>query len=145
MLDLVKEYASKRIDLLKMEAAEKSSLTAGMFTVFAIAIVAGLFFILLLNIGIALLIGKFIGNYGYGLLIVSGFYLLVLIIVLLARRSIVNGVANKIIKSFNEQYGNKIQQLGRITPKESSAEARCFGDGKPPHLPECQRKFKCHD
>lgn len=102
MLDLVKEYASKRIDLLKMEAAEKSSLTAGMFTVFAIAIVAGLFFILLLNIGIALLIGKFIGNYGYGLLIVSGFYLLVLIIVLLARHSIVNGVANKIIKSFNE-------------------------------------------
>lgn len=108
MLDLVKEYASKRIDLLKMEAAEKSSLTAGMITAIAIATIAGVFFITLLNIGIGLLIGAYLGNYAYGLLILSGFYLLVLIIVFLARRSIVNSVANKIIKSFNDSYGNQI-------------------------------------
>ena len=101
MLDLVKEYASKRMDLLKMEATEKSSLTAGTITYLAIAAVAALFFIILLNIGLGLLIGFYLGNYTYGLLIMAGFYLLILIIVLLARNSIKNGIANKIIKAIN--------------------------------------------
>ncbi len=101
MLDLVKEYASKRMDLLKMEATEKSSLTAGTITYLAIAAVAALFFIILLNIGLGLLIGFYLGNYAYGLLIMAGLYLLILIIVLLARNSIKNGIANKIIKAIN--------------------------------------------
>lgn len=101
MLDLLKEYASKRMDLLKMEATEKSSLTAGTITYLAIAAVAALFFIILLNIGLGLLIGFYLGNYAYGLLIMAGFYLLILIIVLLARNSIKNGIANKIIKAIN--------------------------------------------
>ena len=101
MLDLVKEYAEKRLDLLKMEATEKSSVTAGTFTFLAIAVVAGLFFLILLNIGLGLLIGSYLGNYAYGLLIMAGFYLLIILIVFLARNSIKNAVANKIIQSLN--------------------------------------------
>ncbi|UOE39827.1 phage holin family protein [Chryseobacterium suipulveris] len=102
MLDFVKDYASKRLDLLKMEATEKSSLTAGTVTFLAIASIAGIFFIILLNIGLGLLIGSYLGNYAYGLLIMAGFYLLILVIVFLARNSIKNGVANKIIKMLND-------------------------------------------
>ncbi len=101
MLDLVKEYAEKRLDLLKMEATEKSSVTAGTFTFLAIAVVAGLFFLILFNIGLGLLIGSYLGNYAYGLLIMAGFYLLIILIVFLARNSIKNAVANKIIQSLN--------------------------------------------
>ncbi|MBU8882155.1 phage holin family protein [Kaistella sp. DKR-2] len=102
MLDLVKEYASKRIDLLKMEAAEKSSVTAGTLTYMVIAAIAGLFFIVLLNIGLGFLIGSYLGNYAYGLLIMSGFYLLILLIVLFSRNAIKNKIADKIIKSLND-------------------------------------------
>lgn len=102
MLELVKEYASKRLDLLKMEAAEKSSVTAGTITYMVIAAIAGLFFIVLLNIGLGFLIGSYLGNYAYGLLIMSGFYLLILLIVLFARNSIKNKIADKIIKSLND-------------------------------------------
>jgi len=102
MLDLVKEYASKRLDLLKMEAAEKSSVTAGTLTYMVIAAIAGLFFIVLLNIGLGFLIGSYLGNYAYGLLIMSGFYLLILLIVLFSRNAIKNKIANKIIKSLND-------------------------------------------
>ena len=56
MLDLIKEYAEKRLDLLKMEATEKSSVTAGTITFLAIAAVAGIFFLILFNIGLGLLI-----------------------------------------------------------------------------------------
>ncbi|ACU07730.1 hypothetical protein FIC_01282 [Flavobacteriaceae bacterium 3519-10] len=101
MLDLLKDYASKRLDLLKMEATEKSSVSAGTFTYFALAAVAGLFFLILLNVGLGLLIGSWIGNYGYGLLIMAGFYLLIIVIVFAARKSIKNMVANKIINSLN--------------------------------------------
>lgn len=102
MLDLVKEYASKRLDLLKMEAAEKSSVTAGTITFLIMAAIAGFFFIVLLNIGLGLLIGSYLGNYAYGLLIMSGFYLLLLLIVIFTRKNIKNTIANKIIKSLND-------------------------------------------
>ena len=101
MIDIVKEYAAKRLDLLKMEATEKSSVTAGTFTFLAIVAVAAVFFLILLNIGLGLLIGSYLGNYAYGLLIMAGIYLLIIIIVFLARNSIKNAVANKIIHSLN--------------------------------------------
>lgn len=101
MLDLIKEYASKRLELLKMEATEKSSVTAGTITYLSIAAVAGLFFIILFNVGLGLLIGSWIGNYGYGLLIMAGVYLLIMIIAYAARKSIKTKVANKIVKSLN--------------------------------------------
>lgn len=101
MLDLLKDYASKRLDLLKMEATEKSSVTAGTVTYLAIAVVACLFFLVLFNVGLGFLIGSWIGNYGYGLLIMAAVYLLIIVIVIAARKSIKAMVANKIINSLN--------------------------------------------
>lgn len=102
MIDVLKDYATKRVDLLKMEATEKGSVTAGTVTILVLFSVAALFFIILLNIGLGLLIGYYLGNYAYGILIMAGFYLLLMIIVFLAKNSIKNGVANKIIKSLND-------------------------------------------
>lgn len=101
MLDLVKEYTSKRLTLLKMEATEKSSVMAGTVTYLTLAAVAALFFIILLNIGLGFLIGTWVDNYGYGFLILAGFYLLLILIVFAARNAIKAAVANKIIKSLN--------------------------------------------
>ncbi len=101
MLNLVKDYAEKRLDLLKMEATEKSSIAAGTTTYLVLAAVASLFFIILLNIGLGFLIGTWVDNYGYGFLILAGFYLLLIVIIFLARKSIKDTVANKIIKSLS--------------------------------------------
>lgn len=102
MVELVKDYASKRLDLLKMEATEKSSLTAGALTFLVMTSVAAIFFIILLNIGLGLWIGSLLGNYAYGILIMAGFYFLMLLIIILARNSIKNSIANKIIKALNQ-------------------------------------------
>ncbi|QBO59192.1 phage holin family protein [Chryseobacterium salivictor] len=101
MVDIVKEFASKKIDLLKMEMTEKSSLTVGTLTYLVLASVAALFFIILFNIGLGLLIGSWLGNYAYGILIMAGFYLLILIITFAVRNTIRNKVADKIIKFIN--------------------------------------------
>ena len=102
MIDLIKEYANKRIDLLKLTATEKTSVGSG-FIIFMILVFASLsFFVLMLNIAIGLLIGHSLGNYGYGLLIVSIFYLILFILVLVFRKFIMRSVANKIIDFLNE-------------------------------------------
>jgi membrane protein implicated in regulation of membrane protease activity len=101
MIETIKEYASKRIDLLKIEATEKSSLSAGMITYLVILLVAFAFFIILFNFGIAFLIGKAMDNYSYGFLIVAAFYLIVTILVVLLKKRIVNSVADQVIKFLN--------------------------------------------
>lgn len=101
MIETIKEYASKRIDLLKIEATEKSSLSAGVVTYLVLMLVAFGFFIILFNFGIAFLIGKALGNNSYGFLIVAAFYLLLMFILMVFKKKIVNYVADQVIKFLN--------------------------------------------
>ena len=101
MVEIVKEFASKKLDLLKMEVTEKSSVTAGLITFICLFAIAALFFIILFNIGLGLLIGYWLGNYAYGILIMAALYLLIIAILFLSRKSIQNTVADKIIKLIN--------------------------------------------
>ena len=98
MLDLLKDYAYKKADLLKMQATEKSVSIIGFLTIAILLAVSGLFFMILFFVGLGFLIGHYLHNYGFGLLIVAGFYLLIMIIIFLSRNAIKNFIADKIIK-----------------------------------------------
>ncbi len=101
MFDTLKEYISKRLDLLRLEAAEKSSLFMGIVAFLTIVLIAFSFFIILLNFGIAFLIGEALNNDSYGFLIVAAFYLLVMIIIFAFKKRITYFVANSIVKFIN--------------------------------------------
>ncbi|MGK6341192.1 phage holin family protein [Chryseobacterium sp. DT-3] len=101
MIETIKEYASKRIDLLKIEATEKSSLSAGLITYFVVLLVAFTFFIILFNFGMAFLIGKALDNTSYGFLIVAAFYVVVMGFIIAFKNKIVNMVADQVIKFLN--------------------------------------------
>jgi hypothetical protein len=98
MLDFLKDYAYKKADLLKMQATEKSVSIIGILAISLFLAVSGLFFMILLFIGLGFLIGHYIHNYGFGLLIVAGFHLLTMIIIFLSRNAIKNFIADKIIQ-----------------------------------------------
>lgn len=102
MIDLLKEYANKKLELMKITATEKSSVGSGFVIFLILASTFISFFVLMLNIAVGLLIGHSLGNYGYGLLIVSGFYLILFILVLIFRKTIMKSVANTIIDFLNE-------------------------------------------
>lgn len=102
MLDLLKDYVYKRADLLKLEATEKAVTIIGTVAVIVLTLFSALFFIILLLFGIGFLIGAYLNNYGYGLLIVAGFYLLIILLLFMKRNAIKNYVANKIIESIEE-------------------------------------------
>lgn len=99
MIDLVKRYLGKRLDLLKMEATEKGSKAGGIILIYSLLAFLGFFFIIILNLGIGLLIGYWVGNYAYGVLILAGIYLLIMLLLFLLRKPIKTFVANKIIQS----------------------------------------------
>ena len=102
MIDLIKEYASKRADLLQLEATEKSVTILGTVIYIILILFSALFFIQLFLFGLAFLIGSYLNNYGYGLLIVAGLFLIALIVVSMSREKIKNTLANKILESFED-------------------------------------------
>ena len=102
MLDLIKEYSTKKIELLKMEATERSSVTVGFFAFNIVLIIMLILFLIMFSVGLGLLLGYYLGNYGFGVLIVSGIYLLVIVILLARKRSFKDSVADKIINALNK-------------------------------------------
>ncbi|RZJ49350.1 MAG: hypothetical protein EOO19_05660 [Chryseobacterium sp.] len=101
MIETIKEYTSKRIDLLKIQATEKSSISAGVIAYLVVLLVAFTFFIILFNFGVAFFIGKLLNNTSYGFLIVAAFYLLITLIVVTFKKRIINIIANKVIEFLN--------------------------------------------
>lgn len=101
MIETLKEYASKRIDLIKIQATEKSSISAGVIAYLVILLVAFAFFIVLFNFGLAFLIGKMLNNTYAGFMIVAAFYFAIMLTVIIFKKQIVNRVADKVIEFLN--------------------------------------------
>ena len=99
MINLIKEYFEKRIELIKLDATEKTLKVIGAAVPFIIVIVLLVFFLFLLNVGIGFLIGNALENYGYGFLILAAFYLLVILLAYLFRNNIKTLIVNKAIKN----------------------------------------------
>ncbi|EKB57593.1 phage holin family protein [Bergeyella zoohelcum] len=101
MIKLIKEYAENRLALIKLEATEKSSEIIGGIVVYTLIAFIGLFFFILVNIGLGLLIGHYLDNYAYGILIMAGFYLLIALVLFIMKNSIKLRIINKLIKTLN--------------------------------------------
>lgn len=101
MLETLKEFISKKLELLKMEAAEKIVIIFSFLAFLMILVIVFVLFVILLNIGIGLYIGHLMGNYAYGILIVAAFYLIIIVMTILAKNTIKNKVSNFILKSLN--------------------------------------------
>lgn len=85
LVGTVKEYVNARVDLLKLEAAEKSAgMVAGMMARIAVAVVFLCFFVFA-GIGLSLLAAEYTGNTWSGYLIVAFVYLLIGIIAWMGR------------------------------------------------------------
>ena len=81
------DYLETRMELFKLKAVNTTSeITASILTKFIVGMVISLI-ILMLNVGIAIWIGDELGKIYYGFFIVSGFYIIVAILMYAFRRS----------------------------------------------------------
>lgn len=91
------DYLSNRIDLLKLKIANKASNVLSAIISAIVLIIFFFIFFIIFNIGIALMIGHFIGHSYLGFLIVSGFYLLIGVIIFMGRNAIIKSVVSSFI------------------------------------------------
>ncbi len=70
------DYLETRMDLWKLKATQKSSDIISTIASRLVSICILMLFIMLVNIGIALLLGEWLGKPYYGFLILAGFYLI---------------------------------------------------------------------
>jgi fatty acid desaturase len=99
LADHIKEYVNARIDSIKLSVAEKvSAVLANILAGLVVAFVF-LLFVILFSIGLALIIGEWIGHAWAGFLIVAGLYLFFGVIVWVARGKLIRlPIMNAIIQ-----------------------------------------------
>ncbi|MCW3116136.1 MAG: hypothetical protein JWM28_218 [Chitinophagaceae bacterium] len=91
------------VELWKLKTADKIfQIMSSIISIAAIVLIVTIA-ILILSIGGALWIGHYLGDTSYGFFIVGGFYVLVLIVIVLLRKQLIitpfnNFLSNKILK-----------------------------------------------
>lgn len=101
LFNQTKEYVDDRLELFKLKAIDKaSSIASAIVAGTALFIIFFIFFIVL-NIGIALLIGDLVGKSYAGFLIWAAVYLIVGLVLLFNKRKIVKApITALIIRKF---------------------------------------------
>lgn len=99
LTDSVKEYVNTRVESVKLSVAEKSSALVANLVAGMLVAAVFLFFLIFAGIALALVLGEWTGKMWAGFLIVAGIYLLIGIIVWIAREKIIRlPVMNAMIK-----------------------------------------------
>ena len=71
------EYGKTSFEIIKFKTLDKTSDLLSSFLSHTVVIVLASFFLLFLNLGVALLIGEMLGTFYYGFFILAAFYALI--------------------------------------------------------------------
>ena len=96
-----KDYVEDRVNLLKLKAVDKSSDLASAILSFIPLVLTFIIVFILLNIGIALLIGDWVGRASWGFLILTGVYIIIALVLFKQRTKWIKiPFANMLIRKF---------------------------------------------
>lgn len=102
----------------------------------AVILILGLNIFLLLNIGVALLIGEYIGSWGLGFLVLVGFYTLLLTAYCLLRRRAEAQVQDRVARQvhrFSDNLNSKLNEVEQLQVAPAYREAFISGEPYPYH------------
>ena len=99
----IKDWVETRVKLLQLNVFEKTAIV-GSFVIFGVIIINLLFFAFLFAFfALAFLIGKWVNNVAGGFAIISFFYVLILVPMLIFRKSIFNNLQNLLLEELNPE------------------------------------------
>lgn len=103
LLEKAQDYTKSSIELFKLNAIDKTAdITASLTFRLAFGLIVAMFS-LFINIGISLYIGKLLGEMYLGFLIVSGFYLVLAILLFVFRKRLIKvPITNMVIRKLLE-------------------------------------------
>ena len=97
------QYAKTSLEVIKLKTIDKSADVTSNLVSWVVIITFATLFFLILNIGLALWIGKLLGASFYGFFVVSGFYGLLAVICTIFRKQLIKKpLNNSIIEQFLE-------------------------------------------
>lgn len=111
------KYTKTSFELLQLNTIDKTSDVISSLAVITSMVIIVAMFILFINIGISLLIGKLLNDYAMGFFLISGFYFIVALIVFVFRKTFIkipidNLIVSKLLKdkiiAENESNTNNI-------------------------------------
>lgn len=103
LIDRIKSYVETRIDLLRLKAIDKSSSFLSLLISMLIVILVSFISLMMLSVGIALLLGDWLGKSYYGFFIVGGLYLITGLVLYSAREKILKApLANSMISNLSD-------------------------------------------
>ena len=89
LLERAEDYTRTSIELAKLQAIDKiADIGSSVISMLVISLAVGMFLIMF-NIGIAMWLGEMLGNQYLGFFAVSGFYLLVALILIAGKKSLI--------------------------------------------------------
>ena len=104
----IKEWVDIRLKLLQLHVFEKTAIV-GSFLIYGLIIINLLFFAFLFAfIAMGFLIGKWVNSVAGGFAIISFFYLLILVLMLIFRKTIFAGLQNSLLKELNSETENEL-------------------------------------
>jgi hypothetical protein len=104
--DLLVDYTEKRIELVKLEAIEKTAIVGGLSASFLLIILFSFMSIMFLSVMMGFLLADITGSMlkGFGLLAL--FYVLLLILVIVFRTSISKPISNLLVRVLVKEEGS---------------------------------------
>lgn len=98
LIQRIEQYRKTSFEIMKLKAIDKTADVASYVFSRIILLTVFIVFMAFLNIGLALWLGAVLGQAYYGFLALAGFYALVTLILLAARKSLKGGIANIIVR-----------------------------------------------
>jgi hypothetical protein len=100
IIDQLKEYAETQIKLAKYEAIDRSSKFLSSFIVDVVIAVAFVLTFLFLSLTVAFLLSLWLGSYWAGFGCMAGIYLIIAIVIILAKDKMQKPLIDMFIKKF---------------------------------------------
>ena len=76
LVDRAKDYVETRVELLKLQAVNKSADVVSSVATGLVTAIIMIFFFMILNIGLGLLLGELLGKTYYGFFVLAAIYLI---------------------------------------------------------------------
>lgn len=103
LLEKAGDYLETRFDLVKLKTTRTTSEVVGNLVSIGLVLLFIIFFLLFVNVGLALIIGNALGASAYGFFIVGGFYAIVGILFYVSRdKWVKNPISTIIIKKMTK-------------------------------------------
>lgn len=101
LLEKIESYSKTTIDLIKLKAVDKLAKIVSNIVFGVLLSLFAFFFLIILNLAIAFWLGDLLGKVYLGFFVVAGFYVLLIIILVVFKNKIIKApVTNTIVSKF---------------------------------------------